>query len=77
MTKAITKAVEAAGGQTRLASAIGVSQQMVWQWVNGRRPVPGTYCIAIEQAAAGKVTRYDLRPDIFGPAPTRTPRKVA
>lgn len=26
---------------------------------------------SIETATAGKVTRYDLRPDIFGPAPKR------
>lgn len=68
-TTVITKAVEQAGGQTALAAAIGVSQQMVWQWVNGRRPVPAKYCIAIEQAPDVTQTRYDLRPDVFGVAP--------
>ncbi len=69
MTPMIIKAVEASGGQTKLAEAIGVSQQVVWQWVNGRRPVPPKRCLAIEAATDKVVTRYDLRPDIFGPPP--------
>jgi len=68
-TTVISKAVEQAGGQTALAAAIGVSQQMVWQWVNGRRPVPAKYCIAIEQTPGVTQTRYDLRPDVFGASP--------
>ena len=57
-------AVEKAGGQAALALAIGVSPQLVWQWVNGRRPVAPRHCIPIETATG--VTRYELRPDVFG-----------
>lgn len=67
----IKQAIEAVGGQqSELASLITVSPQMVNQWVHGIRPVPAKHCIAIEQATKGRVTRYDLRPDVFG-APTK------
>lgn len=70
--KPITNAIEAAGGQSALAKAINVTPPMVWQWINGLRPVPAHHCIPIEEATGGKVTRYDLRPDVFG-----TKKKVA
>jgi len=49
--------------QTELAAAVGVSQPMMWQWANGRRPVPARHCPAIERATGGLVTRGDLRAD--------------
>lgn len=45
------------------ARAVGVSQDMVYQWLKGIRPVPIGRCAAIEQATKGQVTRKDLRPD--------------
>lgn len=62
----INKAADACGGQAHLAKAIGVTPAAVNQWVNGLRPVPPGRCIAIEKASGGAVTRYDLRPDVFG-----------
>lgn len=64
----IVKAVEACGGQARLAEKVGVSLSAVNQWVHGLRPVPPARCLDIEGAAGGVVTRYDLRPDVFGEA---------
>lgn len=58
----------AVGSQAALARAIGVWPQAVHQWIEGERPVPSKQCIPIEEATGGKVTRYDLRPDIFGTA---------
>lgn len=70
--KAFERAVAAVGGQTKMARELGVKQGQVWAWLNrNRRPFPAEFCMAVETATAGKVTRYDLRPDIFGPAPTR------
>lgn len=69
---AISRAVEAAGGQSNLAKALGVTPQQVNQWVLGTRPVPPARCIAIEDATKGAVTRYELRPDVFGIKPLRT-----
>lgn len=72
MTKTpIQKAIEIAGSHAALAVAVGVTPPMVWQWCQGIRPISAARCIPIEQATAGAVTRYDLRPDIFGPAPAK------
>lgn len=69
--KPIERAIEAIGtGQKGLADALGVTPQQVNQWVNGDRPVPAKHCLAIEGACSSAVTRHDLRPDVFGPAPT-------
>lgn len=62
----ILRAVEIAGSQAALAQKVGVSKAFVNQWCNNNRPVPPERCRAIEEATAGAVTRYDLRPDIFG-----------
>lgn len=69
-TTYIKKAIAAAEGQAALARAIKVNSQVVWQWADGRRPVPAHHCIAIEAAAKGEVTRHQLRPDVFGADPT-------
>jgi transcriptional regulator with XRE-family HTH domain len=50
--------------QTALAKALGVTQGAVWQWANGRRPIPADRCPAIERATAGAVTCEELRPDV-------------
>ena len=62
----IAKAIEIVGGQSALARAIGgsVKQAHVWYWLNADR-VPPEHCAAIEAATAGKVTRHELRPDVF------------
>ena len=36
----ISKAIEKAGGPSRLARELGVSSQQVSQWLSGYRPVP-------------------------------------
>jgi len=64
----ITRAVEKIGTQAEFAKATGFAPAFVWQWVNNKRPVPAKHCIAIELATG--ITRYELRPDVFGPAPT-------
>lgn len=56
------------GGQAALARKLGVSPQAVNQWAKGRRPVPARMAIAIEGFM--DVSRHDLRPDVFGPAPS-------
>ena len=68
MTSPIEKACEVVGGQTALARAIGIHPQLMTKIVKGDRPLPAKRCIAVEIATNGAVTRYDLRPDIFGEA---------
>jgi DNA-binding transcriptional regulator YdaS (Cro superfamily) len=58
---ALRRAIEAAGGQTKLSALLGCSQQRVWNWtVAGRAPVK--MCPKIE--AATGVPCEELRPDI-------------
>lgn len=61
---ALREAVDHLGGQAALASAIGRKQQHVWNWLNrGDGAAPPEHCAAIEQATAGRVMRWHLRPD--------------
>lgn len=55
----------------QLADQHGVTEVAVRSWANGHRRHP-YQLIAIEiteRLTQGKVTRHDLRPDIFGPLP--------
>lgn len=66
-TTPIQKAIDLAGTQAALARAIGAAPAFVNQWVTGRRPVAPKYARAIEETFG--VSRHELRPDVFGPAP--------
>ena len=65
----IQKAVRLLGSQAKLAERLGVTKAFVNQIVSGARRVPAERCRPIEEATGGAVTRYELRPDVFGPAP--------
>jgi DNA-binding transcriptional regulator YdaS (Cro superfamily) len=55
--------------QAEAAKMINVSQPCIHKWMTGKsQPSPKT-AVTIERATGGKVTRYDLRPDVFGAAP--------
>jgi DNA-binding transcriptional regulator YdaS (Cro superfamily) len=73
--EALRKAIELAGSQAKLASAIAVflnrptfKQQTVSYWVREGTLVGPEYWPAIEHATGGRVTRADLRPDVFSAA---------
>lgn len=67
----LVKAIEAADGVSKLTYRINeiaptkrrLTVQAVSQWID----VPPDRCLEVEQAIG--VSRYDLRPDIYGPAP--------
>jgi DNA-binding transcriptional regulator YdaS (Cro superfamily) len=61
----ISNAVEIVGGKSALATLCGVTPQAVFKWVD-KNKAPADRCIQIEKLTKGKVTRYDLRPDVFG-----------
>lgn len=68
----LEKACKAAGGRKAdIASLLGISPAAVTRWGD---VVPVNRAIELEQKTGGKVTRYDLRPDIFGPAPPKRRR---
>lgn len=74
----IQRAVQICGGQTGLAKAIGgsVKQAHVWKWLRSGR-VSAERALEIERATNGAVSKYDLRPDIFGPTPAKPRKAVA
>lgn len=69
---AITRAVEAMGGQIPLAQRLGVNHSLISQWVTGRLNVAARHVLTIEEATG--VSRHELRSDVFGPAPQESDR---
>lgn len=58
------RAIETAGGPGKLSAALSsITPQAISQW----RRVPSERVLAVESATG--ISRHDLRPDIFGPAP--------
>lgn len=66
--KYLEKAIRIAGSQSELARRIGVKQQYIWYWLHKAKAVPAEYVAKIEAATDSRVTRYQLRPDVFGNA---------
>ena len=56
------------GSRARFAAAMGVSGEAVRKWERTR--VPAERCREIERLSHGEITVHQLRPDLFGPAPT-------
>lgn len=69
--KALDKAINEVGGQSALAAALklpGKNPRMtVQQWK--KRGVPAARVLQIERATKGKVTRHELRPDLYPEEP--------
>lgn len=65
MTSALEKAIEEVGSQAALAKALKVKPQHVWNWLNRDKHVPAEQVLPIEAATGGKVTRHELRPDLY------------
>lgn len=60
----IEKAVWLVGGQSAMARILGCTPQAVQQWVDRNR-VPAERVLPIEAATSGRVTRHELRPDLY------------
>lgn len=64
MDEALRTAIEKAGSKAKLARLLGgITPQAIGQW----RRAPVERVLALEKATG--VTRYQLRPDIYGTAP--------
>jgi len=72
---ALDDAIKLAGGLSALARKLGLKPQVVSNWRT--RGIPPERCAGIEAATDGKVTRRELRPDIFAPAPRSASAKRA
>lgn len=62
---ALAAAVDMLGGQAKLARILGVTQPNVWHWLHKSERVPGEYVLKIEEATGGRISRHDLRPDLY------------
>jgi DNA-binding transcriptional regulator YdaS (Cro superfamily) len=58
----VEKVAEVFGGNSRLAEVCGRSRAAPRYWPNG---VPAEHVLAVEAASKGKLSRHDLRPDIY------------
>jgi DNA-binding transcriptional regulator YdaS (Cro superfamily) len=64
MTPRITQdAIEKAGGARVVSRHIGLTRQAVSKW----QIIPARHVLLVERLSG--VSRYDLRPDVFGPPP--------
>jgi len=72
---AIEKAISLSGSQSELARRVGVRQGTLWKWLK-KGIAPAEHVLAIERATNGKVTRYQLRPDVFGPDSAQEPDSI-
>lgn len=70
----IETAVAKAGNTSILARHLGISHTAVRKWRLMGRP-PADRVLAIE--AITGVSRYELRPDVFGPAPDAPDQRAA
>lgn len=61
---AISRAIKILGSQAALASALGVKQPTISEWLRGERRVPAERCPEIERLTGGAVRCEDLRPDV-------------
>ncbi len=61
--------ISKAGGPRRVGRMFDppISSQAVSQWER----VPAARCLVIERATRRRVTRHELRPDLYGPPPSR------
>jgi len=60
----LQRAVELVGGQSAFARLCGVKQPSVWAWIKQSKSLPAEHVLKVE--AATGISRYDLRPDVFG-----------
>ncbi len=64
MTKSLKELIKDHGGPTEFAKALDVTPQAVSQW----KQVPTAHVLTVEKITG--VSRHELRPDVFGPAPS-------
>lgn len=61
----IERAIAVAGGASALSRRLSITPQAVLQW----KECPPNRVLEVERLTG--ISRHDLRPDIFGPAPTK------
>jgi DNA-binding transcriptional regulator YdaS (Cro superfamily) len=71
MRRAIEIAVEKKGSRQAVAEALGITRQAMQQWdtADGKYRVPPRHVLGLERMSG--VSRYELRPDIYGAPPSK------
>lgn len=64
MIDLVQKGAEIAGGLGKLAAGLGISHQAFYSW----KKVPAERVLDFERITG--ISRHDLRPDVFGHAPS-------
>ena len=72
----IEQAIRLFPTKTDFCRAVGMSPQFLYQIEKGERQVSPRYAVRIASLPGCGLSVHDLRPDIFGPAPT-APREAA
>lgn len=63
---ALRRAIEIVGSQAKLAEKIDTAQSTVWYWLNKKDgKVPYNFCARVAKATSNRVTKHELRPDLF------------
>lgn len=73
----VKTAVEQRGGASVLASELGVTAPLIYQWIAGDLRVPAERCLKIARLTGGEVRCEDLRPDLDWDAVLLQPSKQA
>ena len=63
-----TRLVRMLGSEADTARALKVSRQAVNNWIRGVHGINPKLAIPIEKATNGKVTRFQVAPEVFGRA---------
>jgi DNA-binding transcriptional regulator YdaS (Cro superfamily) len=61
----LLRALAIFGTQQAMADAIGIKQQTVSDVLRRGGPAPAKWCIPLELATGGQVTRHQLRSDLY------------
>lgn len=67
--KHVETAISLYGSQAKLAEKVGCSQQYIsWLLSEPSRRISAEMALAFERATDGKLSKHEMRPDIFGAA---------
>ena len=61
----VKKIISLAGNQQKLANLINVKRCTISAWVNRNKKVPSQHVLAIETALKNKISRHEIRPDLY------------
>lgn len=62
---ALKRATHHLGGCSAVARVVGVTPQAVSEKIRRGKSASPEWCLPIERATDGKVSRHDLRPDLY------------